>query len=290
MNTQSIEFAESSLRPRMGDLKVTRFDYLNAALVAGILIAGAVFLILATMLLRQPLPSNGQGHTDGKNAGLIPIETEKTDLVDPLADAPDLADQVINVSLFDQVTDSISAVQSGNLAASDASIKATGTDGGLGTDPRDPMPVIDHDDPSSRWQIRYEFGNLDEYASQLRHFQIELGVVSQHQDDIWRIKDPGKTNLVVHSNRIAESKATYFVPLDNAAKRFDRRLAQSVQANHSSALMVHFYPAQTIELLKAAELKSLPASKSLEHIERTMFRLDRNGDEFEVHVESFEFK
>ena len=287
MNAHPTQYSDVFRRPRMGDLKVSRYDKTNAWLIAGILISGALFLIFAAMLTRQPISSGIEGEVGGKNKGLLSVETSESELVDPLADAPDLATQVIDASLFDQVTDSVSAVRAGHPGSA---IGSGGSEGVANVDPRELEPPINSDSRSSRWQISYDLNDIDDYTSQLRHFQIELGVVSRQQNDIWRIADPGKTNLVVHSNRAAESDATYFVPIDSAAKRFDRKLAQIAQAGHSDTFMVHFYPQPTVELLDAEELKSLPAGKTLKHVERTLFRLNRRGDEFEVHVAEFEFK
>jgi len=268
-------------------LRVSRYDLLNSSLIAAILIASALFLMLAVMVFLPTQKKSGPG-------GILiddfttKVESElEVENVDPsLADAPDLENPVVDVGQFDQVSESLSSVRAAIPGKGGFGL---GEDGHGEIDRRRPAPP-GIDSPSSRWKISYELSDLDRYSAQLRFFEIELGLVSQSKNEILRVGDIGKTNLVVHSNRSLEAESTYFVPLDEAAKRFDRKLIRMASLDQPNTLIVHFYPNSTLNLLRDVEHKSLPNGKKIEHVEQTSFQLIPRGSGFDVRVERFEFK
>ena len=268
-------------------LRVTRYDYLNAWLIAGIVIAAVLFLVLAALLMRPPIQK--QWTTEGTlvDHGLIPVNTSlaQNDWVNP-DETPDVVGHVVDAGLLSRVSDSVSSVRAGFGQGQGQSSGPSGMRGIYHREP--PIPVSPAH--ASRWKISYELSDLASYAQQLRHFGVELGVVDQIQNDIWRIGDVGRTNIVVHSDRVMESSSTYFVPVDRAAKRFDRLLVAASTADYPNSLIVHFYPNSTLEMLGAAEGRALPAGKTVEHVKQTQFRLVRLGSEFEVRVERIQFK
>jgi hypothetical protein len=59
--------------------------------------------------------------------------------------------------------------------------------------------------------------------------------------------------------------------------------------NLEQTILVHFYPAATVELLKTLELQAIPAGKSLDQVKQTDFRLVQKDDGFEFEVAKINF-
>jgi hypothetical protein len=277
------------------ETQVSNFDRLTAGLLASIIVVGAVLLILATLLIREksigrPLPPRPVPPT-------TPIlgEINSDDLVDPGTEAPELESEIINLSQFE--TDVLSAARARSALFFQGSNDSPG-DGdqrGIGPPDVDPVPPHPLGAELQRWKINYELSDIETYSAQLRFFGIELGLVSKNTNDLWRIADIGQKSRVSTSSREQEQNSVYFVSTNARMARWDKRLASeslvgSPRVDLDNVILVHFYPASTVELLKTVELAAIPSDKTIEQVTETNFRLVPIDGGFEFEVTGIKFE
>lgn len=268
------------------ETQVSNYDRINAWLMALIIVVGALFLVFATLLFREILPSRGVPPYPVPPKPLVPGEIDPDNLVDPGQELPELQSNIIDLTQFR--TDVISAAMAQAAAHSIGSGSVPGNGDGRGGGPPsviDPGPSH----VSQRWKIAYELSDIETYATQLRSFDIDLGIVSQNTNDIWKIGDLRRQNQVVRSSRKSENNTLYFLSSSQRMKRWDLTLAKEAGLESDGCdldhiISVHFYPESTIELLKSLELESVPRDKTVDQVKETHFRMVNtdNGFEFEV--------
>jgi hypothetical protein len=275
------------------ETQVSNYDRLAGWLTASIVVLGALLLIFATLLLRErsairlvnPRPVE-------PTTPLIAGDLDTEQLVDPGTEAPELVSEIIDISQFD--TDVLGTA----LARSSQLFRGTGDTPGDGdgriVGPPGPHPPNRLDHVSQRWEIAYELSDLKTYSEQLRFFGIELGLVSQNTNDIWRIADIGRQNRLKESSRNLESTTVYFISSNSRMARWDKYLSEtsgveSQGCDLKQSILVHFYPAETVERLKTLEQSAIPAGKSLEQVKQTNFRLVSSDDGFEFEVTKIKF-
>ncbi len=265
------------------EIRVSPFDRVSAWLIAGIVMLSVAVLVLATLLTRSEVLPRRIVHPDPSPGTSVVEDGLESDELDPELDTPEVISEVINPSMFEQVSESVSAVQAGLIGK-----KLSKGSQGVGKRRRQVIPEVVN--PSKRWKIAYELNDFEQYSQQLRYFQIEIGVVNRNQNEIFRIEDVGQTNKVVLSNRAAEGKSIYFCSEDKNSQRWDRQLIDDANVSRDDSIVVHLYPQATLDLMAVVELKSIPVEKNVNDIAKTSFRLIRNGSDYEFEVVSIELK
>lgn len=280
------------------ETQVSCYDQVSGWLKASIIVFGVLLLTLLTMLLREKTLARSifpppPGETTKYQPALMPGD----ELVDPGMEAPELQTELINLEQFDP--------QVLGTAISHALGKKPGKgDKGDERTPG-PCPPPGKKDIAKRWQINYELSDFKTYTAQLRHFNIDMGLVSRTTNAIWRINDPGDANTIIESNRENERLSQYFVGgklmpapensgIANRRQRWDQRIVAESKislpgSEDENVILVQFYPPETVDQLLALEANAIPKGKSIEDIKKTCFRLKAEDGTFRFELTKIQF-
>lgn len=142
-----------------------------------------------------------------------------------------------------------------------------------------------------RWKVEYLVTDIDLYAAQLSHFDIDMGVVSRNKNEIIRIKDINGQIQLVHSNRENESATIFFAHSDRTLQEWDKRLAKRAGLSLDDRSIVEFYPESMLETLRQVEadyLKSI--DRTIYGLRRTYFKIQETDEGFKFVVDKVEFE
>jgi hypothetical protein len=254
--------------------KVTGYDKLNAFLIAAIMMFGTLatilFLIWYTSVWEgseRPIiiePSISEDSGDSKPEGVAEDELEPGVEDFPEIDVPQLA------MALEAVSDAVSAVRanseavSGNAAVMGRGRGAGSRDGG-GDGNGGGIPEY------KRWVINYEASDIEQYASQLNHFNIDIGVVKSNSNAIYRIRDVASGGQVINSDREKEDKTLRFTHKKRRMKRWDQVLAKRAGSDTSEAFLCQFYPESTRAKIRLVEATALAeAGRKLSEVRQTI--------------------
>ncbi len=270
-------------------LGVTRHDLISSFMIAIVIGLGLTVAWLVALWLTNRLPrtttdvlmveivDNPGGYEDG-----APDETLRVDQPLPETENPSVEEAVIEESSVDEIVENVielsqTAVQQlpqvlqpgEHHEGTPGSAKGTGrrplgSGGGSGSG------------RPQRWFVAFSDGaTLDEYAKELDFFKIELGVLL-----------PGK-RLVYLSNlsQAAPAKREVSTGKDEdrlymtwrgaGRSRADIDLFKKAGVDATSGVIIHFYPAETEQMLARLELEF--RNKPLKSIQRTYFLVRPDG-------------
>ncbi len=269
-------------------LKVTRHDKISATMYVIVITLIVILVVVLTrvkwssppieLVPLQFVEATG-GFEDGNPDETLQVESPEEETPNPSPVEEQIEEENLQEVLENVVELSTTATQQvQEVLASEAMNSGTpgsasgtggrplGIGGGSGGIPRE-----------QRWFIRFADGSsVDEYAQQLDHFGIELGVLL-----------PGK--LVFLSN-MSTAPRTREVTTGSGEERLymswqggdrkdaDVRLFQRAGVDASQGTIFHFYPPQTEQLL--ATLEQQYQGRSPQEIRRTYFVVARGGDGF----------
>lgn len=205
-----------------------------------------------------------------RDPSLNEIPDEEVQIEETLENVIELADQAAEQTpqLFDQQLTSSGAAG----RAEGTGRKALGQGPGQSGLPRE-----------QRWFIRFdEDGTLEEYANQLDFFGIELGLIETGQITyLSQLSNPRPTTRKATSG--AGEDRIHFNWRGGSRRQADAKLFERAGLQVGNSLVLHFYPADAVAQLAAAEkaFGQVPADR----IRRTWFvvgRLRGSGYEFRV--------
>ena len=128
-----------------------------------------------------------------------------------------------------------------------------------------------------RWIINYESENIDSYAQQLSFFDIDIGVIHSTTNDIWKIKDVGKSPTVAKTSREAENDTLRFMHKKLRMQRWDQILARRQGVDLDDTIIAQFYPEATRKLIRQAENEALQdTGKQITDVRNTIFKVEPN--------------
>ena len=288
--------SEKSIRPNFNvETSVSGYDMLSAFLVSSIMLVGflaaLLFCVWLTMIIdfsgRKPIAlveyeePFGDEKPEGFEDDLFEPGVEEF----PEVDVPQLKDAL------EAVTDAVSSVKAaleardGDAAQMGAGSGFGSRDGGPGTGGGDVIP--EH----KRWQIEYSAKNLTEYSKQLRHFNIDIGVIGQSTNKITRLVQPGGSGQVVNSSRAAEKKSLYFVPEKIRLRKWDEVLVKQKSISTTGAFTVQFYPMATRQQLRDVEIAYLTKiGRQLREVRRTVFKISPAGGGYRYELKEMNFR
>ena len=288
--------AEEKVEFKPPVIRVTRYEKVSAFLVA--LVFGLILTVIwlsiiwanttvyreeeATPLELLEIPG---GYEDG-----VPDETLQLDSPEEVTYDPSLAEEQSEESEIEEMLDNVvelsetAAVQAEQQFEFDASSSgkpgsATGTGRrALGNGPgKSGLPR------EQRWFIRFaDRGTLDEYAKQLQFFGIELGALQNNGKLTYlsRLTNKPPASRVVSSGR--SEKRLYMTWQGGGRKQSDVALFKRAGKNVDNALLFHFYPARTEQMLAALERKY--KNRKTQEIRRTYFVVRSKGAGYEFVV------
>jgi len=282
------------------EMRVTPYDRVSAFMLAAALASIiAVIAIASGLSVSRPQPPGRDtgveyfpgGFEDGspdetlnvespekENPNASPAETESEEqsteeILDAVVELSDqAAEQVQQILGRDTVTGGTPGSQQGTG-------RPLGEDRGPGSgEPRE-----------SRWFVKFaDQESLEEYARQLDYFGIELGVVHAKRSELVYVSNLSRatpTKRVVQSGR--DEERLYMTWQGGRRQAADTKLLQKAGVDPAGGFIVHFYPAQTEQLLAQAERKY--ANRPESEIRRTYFVIvpSRNGYSFAVTMQTY---
>lgn len=271
------------------DTAVSTYDRVSASLWSSIMIFGSFAVILLLVWLGKlsgpevvppeplqpwPTPAVVTGPSDQE------IEVEDPELPD--LEPPKLADTL------DAVSDAMSLV-----LASVGSLDSNGT-GGIGPGKRDRPPVptpVPATPDYRRWVINYESTDIDQYAEQLRFFNIDLGIVKTDSNAIVRVRNPGGNAQMIDSDRQQERNTLRFAHKQRRMKRWDELISKRAGASTENSLLCQFYPGSTRRIIRQVEAEALAQrGRNLSEVRQTILKVQPTGNGFEFVVLDFNYR
>jgi hypothetical protein len=263
------------------ETKASSYDKLNATLIAAIMLFGFLFSVLFLIWLttvfdfsrRAAGPvvlANEPGDTKPKGVADDVLEPGVEEF--PEVEVPQLA------NALEAVTDAVSSVRASlEKRSGDAAQMGRGSgygsrEGGTGTG-GDGIP--EH----KRWIINYEAEDITSYAQQLSYFNIDIGVIHQTRNDIWRVNDAGGAAKVIQTDREKEKLTLRFAHKKQRMQRWDEELARRNGVNLSNTITNQFYPESTRQIIRQAEATALQAAgRELRQVRNTIFKVEAGGN------------
>ncbi len=279
-----------TIRPRPDlnvETKVSSYDLLNAILVASILIVGflvaTLFLIWLTTAFdfskqRAAVALEVSEAGDEKPEGVADDVEEPGVEEFPEVETPQLA------NALEAVSDAVSSVRA-SLEKRSGDAAQMGRGKGFGSREGGPGTGGDGIPEYKRWIINYESENLETYAMQLTHFDIDVGVIHSTTNEIWRIHEVGGIPSVIKTNRETENKSLRFMHKKAKMQRWDQTLARRQGVDLADTITCQFYPESTRQIIRNVELAALEGTdKTVKDIRNTILKVVPGGDGFEFIV------
>ena len=310
---------ETSTRTRPPPIALSQHDKVSSGLLAVCMLLATLTILLITAWIANMLPSprlpppvtlleedpggDPHGFIDGTPGETLALGSPDADANDPvMAEAEALPDNAeAPAESLDAVADVSDATEMNTSDSADgpvanqqfvqASLVPTrpgspfGKPGGTGRPPLGSGNGKGGFPREMRWFIKFtERGTLDEYASQLEFFGIELGALMPDGKLILvnKLNSPSPTKRTVTNGQ--EEKRLYFTWKGGTRKGVDLQILQKAGIDGNNALVMHFYPPQTENQL--AVLEQQYKGRKANQIKRTYFSVRNAKDGFEFTITS----
>lgn len=244
-------------------LRVSTEDQTISWLLSAILTVGFLVCVLFVIWLNQQTkPAQGDVIVkDGKTWKLTEVSLDKSDSDLDLTDIPPAAAPELQLEL-EAIPDIVSSLQGSEtpksefdgVEFSDGNREVGPPGERMGGTPRSPEPIEllpEH----KRWSVLYQGLSAHHYFEMLKHFEIEIGVVSLNSNSIVRLKCVDSLWKAIQSDRKSEKSAFYFATSKSTSQFWDHNIARKQNVNLEDTATVHFYPAKTLKWLREAELE-----------------------------------
>jgi len=277
------------------EMRVTSYDRASSgmvAIVAGLMVA--VFALVSAWMMNRSSDVESLvpvemiefpgGVEDGAVDETLLVESPE----DPVPDAaPEQTDEEMEVEeVFDSVTEladvsaeqmlkqyESDAVSSGTTGSREGTgRRALGIDGGQGGLPAE-----------QRWFIQFaDQSDIQEYASQLDFFGIELGTILPSGKLVYLsgLSQPKPNIRETISGK--NEKRMYMTWQGGNLKLADRTLFKKANIDVSTSRVLHFYPRKTEVLL--ATLERDYANRKISDIRRTFFVVEKTRNKYNFRV------
>ncbi|WP_231739742.1 hypothetical protein [Thalassoglobus polymorphus] len=272
-------------------MKVNSFDRLSAGMIA--FVFGLILVVIGillwwastrvekpTFLVPMEMVEVG-GEEDGAPDETLQIESpedpnenpspteevleeaELTDFVEDVVELADVATQQVNAIPISQPGTPGSAVGTGRKR--------------LGNGPGNSIPN------EERWFIRYsDKASVDEYAKQLDYFGIEMGaLIPSGQLILMSNMSAGSPKKTTKSSGKGETRL-YMTWQAGNRKAADETLFKKINVDVSDAILFHFYPKKTEQMLLQLEYDY--AKRKASEIRRTYFVVAKKGSGYQFVV------
>lgn len=186
------------------------------------------------------------------------------------------------------VTDLVSTV-SGELESGDGT--TTGPGQRQQGDRRDPGPeqgTLDIIPRFERWQLDFQAKDQSQYARQLDHFEIELGVIGGSVQGVDYVRNLASGGHLRRGESESERRLYFMWSRPSPLQRFDRELLTAAGADVTGREMLKFIPQHLENRLAQLELEYARAHgvASVKSIAKTVFSCRPTDDQFEIVVVS----
>ncbi len=282
------------------EMRVTQYDRISSGMVAIVVgLVVALFVLVTAWLMNRidnveslvpvEMIEFPGGVEDGAIDETLLVESPE----DPVPDAaPEETDEEMEVEeVFESVTEladvsaeqvlkqyETDALSSGTTGSREGTgRRALGLDGGQGGLPAE-----------QRWFIQFaDQSDIQEYASQLDFFGIELGTILPSGKLVY-LSDLSRAKPKIRETTSGKNeKRMYMTWQGGKLKLADRTLFKKANIDVSTTRVLHFYPRKTEALL--ASLEREYANRKISEIRRTYFVVEKNrgGYSFRVTRQSY---
>ena len=275
------------------ETKTSRYDQLNAALMAMILLFGFLFAVMFLIWLTSVFDFSRRAAGPMiviNEAGDSKPEGVADDILEPgVEEFPEVeTPQLANA--LEAVTDAVSSVRA-SLEKRSGDAAQMGRGAGYGSRDGGPGRGGDGIPEHKRWIINYEADDIKTYASQLSFFNIDIGIIKQNNNDIFRVNDVGSAAKVIKTSREKENKTLRFQHKKQRMRGWDKELAKRAGVDLSNTIESQFYPESTRVIIRQAEAAALaPTGRTLNEVRNTIFKVEPGGNGYVFTVVDFLYR
>jgi hypothetical protein len=290
-------------RTRAPHIKVTRYDVIVAALTTTAMSGVLTLIVMISIWLSNMLPTTlikpaemvragDGGYEDGQEDATPDVESPE----DP-SDDPSVANEETDVTQLEEIVEQVVEVAE-NAAAVVVPNEFTDTNNsgvpgsaeGTGGKPLgEGGPGRGGGKREQRWFVEFaDKGDLKSYAAQLDFFGIELGAKFEAEGRLVYLSNMSQNKPATREIFAAEGDSEKRLFMNWQEGSEERRLAdvelfQKAGIDASTAIIVHFYPAELEQQL--ATIEQQYGGHTPDQIRRTSFRARKAGAGYEFYVE-----
>ncbi|MFN9718329.1 MAG: hypothetical protein ACK58L_06535 [Planctomycetota bacterium] len=283
-------------------VKLTKYDIVVSTLmtsaVCAVLALFVMIMIWLSNLIPVPvskqvemMPAGDGGWEDGDPNATPDVESPEDASLDP-----SLANEESDVTELEQITEQVMEVaeNAASIVAPNefADNRNTGNPGSAEGKGGRPLgsggPGRGGAKREQRWYVEFaEKGDLKSYAEQLDFFGIELGCRFPDQGRLVflsQLSQPVPTQREIREADGDKEKRLFMNWQEGSQERVqaDLELFQKAKIDAGQGVIMHFYPAETEQML--AQLELAYDNKKTEEIRRTYFQVRRGGSGYEFVV------
>jgi hypothetical protein len=290
----------SSRRPAGPHIKLTKYDAVVTTLITSATCAVLAFIVMVFIWLSNLLPSpvskqvtmmpaGDGGWEDGDPNATPNVESPEDASLDP-----SLANEETDVTELEEVTEQVIEIaeNAATMVAPNES-KDTNTGGVPGSADGTGGRPLGSGGPGrggakreQRWFVEFgDKGDLKSYAAQLDFFGIELGAMFADENRLVYLSNLSQAQPTSREVKTGDSEKRLFMSWQDGSEErraADIELFQKASIDAGPAVVMHFYPAETEELLARVEFDY--GKKSPTEIRRTYFQVRKAGTGYEFVV------
>ena len=281
-------------------IKLTKYDIAVSILTTSATCAGLAFMVMVFIWLSNMipppvskqvtmLPAGDGGFEDGDPNATPNVESPEDAAIDP-----SLANEETDVTELEEVTEQVVEIAE-NAATMVAPNEQTdqrntgvpGSADGTGGRPLGSGgPGRGGAKREQRWFVEFgDKGDLKSYAAQLDFFKIELGALFSSESRLVYLSNFSQPMPAMREVKTGDSEKRLFMSWQDGSQErvaADIELFKKAGIDASSGVIMHFYPAETEELLAKIEFEY--GNKAATEIRRTYFQVRKAGSGFEFVV------
>ena len=281
-------------------IKLTKYDVAVSTLITTATCAGLAFVVMVFIwlsnLLPAPeskavtmLPAGDGGWEDGDPNATPNVESPEDAALDPSlaneeTDVTELEEVVEQVT---EVADNAATMVAPNEFSDQRNTGVPGSADGTGGRPLGSGgPGRGGAKREQRWFVEFgDKGDLKSYAAQLDFFGIELGAMFPDEGRLLYLSNLSQAKPTSREVKTGDSEKRLFMSWQDGSEErraADIELFQKAGIDAGPAVVMHFYPAATEELLATAEFNY--GKKAATEIRRTYFQVKKAGSGYEFTV------
>ncbi|MBX3423621.1 MAG: hypothetical protein KF752_18850 [Pirellulaceae bacterium] len=285
--------SQTSRHPGKNSLQAQRVDSVASALMALLIVFGALVMLLFVYWLTQTLTWT---------SGNIVIEQEQVagrgdhaagferDIQPPGAEEVEVLNEPTLEETLEAVTDTATTVQA-SIESLDSNAVSTVAGAGRG-DSRPPGPLGEGDDVVpryERWELKFQAKNLKDYAVQLDFYQIELACIgggNSQVDYASRLSGNSLKRSGTSQEENQRQRLYFMWRSEGPLKQFDQQLLTQAGISTTNRQLLKFIPKELEDKLAQVELAhaSNNGRKTVREVAKTIFQSQPSGDGFEFVV------
>jgi len=281
-------------------IKLTKYDVVVSTLIttatcAGLAFVVMVFIWLSNLLPSPPsrqvtmLPAGDGGWEDGDPNSTPNVESPEDASLDP-----SMANEETDVTQLEEVIEQVMDVADSAatmVAPNEANDQKTGgvpgsADGTGGRPLGSGGPGRGGAKREQRWFVEFgDKGDLKSYAAQLDFFGIELGAMFAEDSRLVYLNNLSQAKPVSREVKTGDSEKRLFMSWQDGSEQrraADIEIFKKAGIDAGPAVVMHFYPAETEELLATIEYEY--GKKAAAEIRRTYFQVRKAGSGYEFVV------